>query len=486
MAQTDISIIVKAKDEATKELAKVTGSLGTLNESAVKASKAIAVGFAAAGAAAIAFATSSVKDFADVGSAVYDMSKRTGLGAEAISALKLAAEASGASLESVETAIKKMQMGMDDMNITSQDFNEYLEAVGITMDDIKKMAPEEQFARIGNGIANIIDPAERTRVAIEAFGKAGTEIIPMFEDGSFSIEEMSDKAKELGVSFDDLSAAKADALGDAMGELDTAFQGFKLQLGEKLAPILIDFINNYLPKIIEGVGQFIEKTKAIVGWLKEHESVMIIVAGAITGVLVPAIFAALIPALIAGATAFIGMAIAAAPFLLAGAVIGGIVAGIWWLSKNWDTVTELMQSAWQALADAFAGIANGIKNTIGSAFDWVVSKANKVIEVVNQAIALANKLPGVNIGSVGSIPGRAVGGPVTAGSPYIVGERGPELFMPNASGTIIPNGSLGGGGSSLGGVTINIGTFVGGNPDAAARELGDLIIKRLQLNARIG
>lgn len=44
---------------------------------------------------------------------------------------------------------------------------------------------------------------------------------------------------------------------------------------------------------------------------------------------------------------------------------------------------------------------------------------------------------------------RAEGGPVMAGSPYIVGEQGPELFMPQTSGSIIPNGSFGGGGVSI-------------------------------------
>ena len=54
------------------------------------------------------------------------------------------------------------------------------------------------------------------------------------------------------------------------------------------------------------------------------------------------------------------------------------------------------------------------------------------------------------------LPGRAMGGPVSGGSPYVVGEKGPELFVPHASGTIVPNnkmGSSGGGGS--GGVTVN-------------------------------
>jgi tape measure domain-containing protein len=40
------------------------------------------------------------------------------------------------------------------------------------------------------------------------------------------------------------------------------------------------------------------------------------------------------------------------------------------------------------------------------------------------------------------IPGRASGGSVSAGSPYMVGERGPELFVPKQSGKIIPNGAI--------------------------------------------
>ena len=52
------------------------------------------------------------------------------------------------------------------------------------------------------------------------------------------------------------------------------------------------------------------------------------------------------------------------------------------------------------------------------------------------------------------IPGfLADGGPAGANKPYIVGERGPELFVPNTSGTVVPNNALGGGG---GNVTYNI------------------------------
>ena len=45
-------------------------------------------------------------------------------------------------------------------------------------------------------------------------------------------------------------------------------------------------------------------------------------------------------------------------------------------------------------------------------------------------------------------PHRAQGGPVSSKTPYIVGEKGPELFIPNSSGRVAPNGSFGGGGGA--------------------------------------
>jgi hypothetical protein len=42
-----------------------------------------------------------------------------------------------------------------------------------------------------------------------------------------------------------------------------------------------------------------------------------------------------------------------------------------------------------------------------------------------------------------NLPGRALGGPVSANKAYLVGERGPEVFVPGFAGNIIPNNQLG-------------------------------------------
>jgi hypothetical protein len=83
--------------------------------------------------------------------------------------------------------------------------------------------------------------------------------------------------------------------------------------------------------------------------------------------------------------------------------------------------------------------------------------------------ALARYRQGVNVpvrfqgqGSVG-FEKRAMGGPVNAGQPYIVGERGPEIVVPGRSGTVIPNHRIGVGGGVGGGMNVTINMPPGSN-----------------------
>ena len=55
---------------------------------------------------------------------------------------------------------------------------------------------------------------------------------------------------------------------------------------------------------------------------------------------------------------------------------------------------------------------------------------------------------------------KAIGGPVQRGNPYVVGERGPELFVPSRTGSIVPNDKMTGGGSVVVNQTINVSTGV--------------------------
>jgi TP901 family phage tail tape measure protein len=91
-------------------------------------------------------------------------------------------------------------------------------------------------------------------------------------------------------------------------------------------------------------------------------------------------------------------------------------------------------------------------------------------------IQAANNISGTLIhpGQVLTIPGRARGGPVSGGRPYLVGERGPELFVPSESGTIVSNGQT----QAMAGkgAVYNINVHAYGDPAEAGRQ----IVKAIQ------
>ena len=73
-----------------------------------------------------------------------------------------------------------------------------------------------------------------------------------------------------------------------------------------------------------------------------------------------------------------------------------------------------------------------------------------------------------------TIPARQYGGPVSGGRPYLVGERGPELFVPSESGTIVSNGQT----QAMAGkgAVYNINVHAYGDPAEAGRQ----IVKAIQ------
>ncbi len=102
--------------------------------------------------------------------------------------------------------------------------------------------------------------------------------------------------------------------------------------------------------------------------------------------------------------------------------------------------------------DAIMGAVEGTK-TLGEVASGVLKTiSNQLMKFALGGFGGSGKGSGSGIlGAVGDIF-RADGGPVNAGKPYIVGERGPELFVPGAKGNIIPNNAMGGNAN----VTVNV------------------------------
>jgi len=118
------------------------------------------------------------------------------------------------------------------------------------------------------------------------------------------------------------------------------------------------------------------------------------------------------------------------------------------------------------------GVVINVVGTLISGFQTLFSAIGNVIDRIQGMINLVKNNAAVRgiAGLIDSAFGgfRANGGSVTGGTPYVVGERGAELFVPNSSGTIVPNGAMGG-------TTINLTVNGAIDAEGTARTIIDVL-----------
>ena len=147
------------------------------------------------------------------------------------------------------------------------------------------------------------------------------------------------------------------------------------------------------------------------------------------------------------------------------------------LQKQIDLTKHLNEGFKQVGVTISQSLAQGIKGLIKgtqSLGEMLSNIANKVADMLlDLAISSAFKQWG--------LPGFAAGGRPPVGKPAIVGERGPELFVPRQAGTIVPNHELGGGGGSVN-ISVSVdasGSSVEGDGNQAA-QLGNMLGAAIQ------
>ena len=108
-----------------------------------------------------------------------------------------------------------------------------------------------------------------------------------------------------------------------------------------------------------------------------------------------------------------------------------------------------------SFTDGITNAITGVNNLKDSMKDMARSVISDLIRMAVQAyitLPLFNFLfPSAGLGSMlPSVFGKkAIGGSVQSGKPYMVGERGAEMFVPNSAGSIVPSGRMGGGGITI-------------------------------------
>lgn len=106
---------------------------------------------------------------------------------------------------------------------------------------------------------------------------------------------------------------------------------------------------------------------------------------------------------------------------------------------------ELANSIGASFGNAFQSLiegTQGFKSAFRSMASSIISELMRIYVTEQLVKSIGGFFKTV---FAGGLPRKAIGGPVQAGTPYMVGERGPEMFVPSRSGSIVPNNGIGGG-----------------------------------------
>lgn len=287
--------------------------------------------------------TAAAFAFGKAGAALDDASGRTGASVEALSELSFAAEQSGASLSDVEAGLRGMARFTKTAAAGGKSAVATLKALGISAGELDGMSPDQQMARLADGLARIEDPTKRAALAMQVFGKSGTTLLPMFADGAAGLEALRKQARDLGVVMSTEDAKAAAEFDDAMAALWTQAKQIVVTIGSAVAPVFTT-----AARLLQTLA------KSAIDFVKENREVIRIAFFAAVGVTVFG------TAMIAAGIACTALATAVGGFA---AVLGAIAAAVSFLISPIGLLTV-----------AVVGLGAGIVHTSGAgaaAIEWL-------------------------------------------------------------------------------------------------------------------
>lgn len=321
-------IEITAKDRTASGLKSAMGKAKAFAAGMQSIGASLAgVGAAVAGlgSAIVAPLAGAAKMFADTGSAVADMSARTGLAADHLSELAYAAEMGGASASELEAALVRMgKNGLD----------------------------PAQFDQVAASIASISDPAERIAAAYQAWGKAGVKLLPMLD----SLQALRGEARGLGLTIDPKTAQKADALGDSLDRLRKVGSDLAFELGSAIAEPLTAFADA-ATKVISTVAGWIQQNQQLVVGIAAIGAAAITAGGVIAGLGVAILGAGVVLSGIVSTVTALGVGGTLTAVAGGIAAIVGSVAG---LAFSWSKVSKEASKALEGTKIFLGGIAKAI------------------------------------------------------------------------------------------------------------------------------
>lgn len=242
-----VSAFDRIQKKGVRAFKKISSRLGSLTKRMVNF-RTIAVGVA--GAAGLGFLINKI---AEAGDEVQKMSLRLDISAQKLGELEFAANRSGASMQDIEKAIKKMSRAASDADRGLVTYKRAFDELGVTVTDTngELKSTEVLFDEVTAGLARMENGTKKVALAQELMGRSGTALLPFIKEGSEGIAELSKRARELGNVYSDLEANQSAAFVDAFFDVSQAVRGVVRNIAGDLIPIITTLANRFTSAFIK-------------------------------------------------------------------------------------------------------------------------------------------------------------------------------------------------------------------------------------------
>ncbi|MBX3751934.1 MAG: hypothetical protein KF897_17785, partial [Opitutaceae bacterium] len=266
-----------------------------------------------------------------------------------------------------------MQRSLVDAAKGTASAQQALSLLGLSVEDLAGLSPDQQFKRLADRLSQVIDPALRTALAMEIFGRAGTKLLPLLSSGSAGIEELQSQARSLGLTVSTQTARDAAELNDTLNILWRVVKQGVFAIGGALAPTIKD-LSLRITRVIVAATDWIKRNREVVVWALKVAAGVVVVGAALIGlgVAISGVGAAM------GVLASVVSGIGAA-FGLVGAALGALLSPI-----------GLVVAAVVGLGAALlitSGAGGAALEWLGEQFTRLRDWATKVIGGISDALA---------------------------------------------------------------------------------------------------
>lgn len=187
--------------------------------------------------------------------AIQKLNQRLGASTEALSQYKYVADLTGVSFNTLTTGWQRMTRRIAEAAQGTGEAKNALAELGLDVERLNQLAPEEQFEVLADAITSVKNPADQVRLAMKLFDSEGVALLQTMQGGSEAIRVMRDEADSLGLTLDQGTANAAARAKDSMAKLGSASEAAGIVLINTLGPV-IESVANWLQNDLPNAVQF--------------------------------------------------------------------------------------------------------------------------------------------------------------------------------------------------------------------------------------